>query len=68
LAGMELEWRLRRERVDLMNHRFWVSAALRRQFALQDAEHEVIYLVSRKSLQILPFSFERPSRLLARYI
>ncbi|WVR04021.1 hypothetical protein IAU60_001020 [Kwoniella sp. DSM 27419] len=25
LANMELEWRLRRERVDLMNHRFWAS-------------------------------------------
>ncbi|WVQ73831.1 hypothetical protein IAR50_003412 [Cryptococcus sp. DSM 104548] len=25
LDNMELEWRLRRERVDLMNHRFWAS-------------------------------------------
>ncbi|KAK8861365.1 hypothetical protein IAR55_002184 [Kwoniella newhampshirensis] len=25
LENMELEWRLRRERVDLMNHRFWVT-------------------------------------------
>ncbi|WVF66838.1 hypothetical protein IAT40_001580 [Kwoniella sp. CBS 6097] len=25
LENMELEWRLRRERVDLMNHRFWAT-------------------------------------------
>lgn len=25
LEMAELEWRLRRERVDMMNHRFWVS-------------------------------------------
>lgn len=26
LDNMELEWRLRRERVDLTNHRFWVRS------------------------------------------
>lgn len=25
LQELELEWRLMRERVDMMNHRFWVS-------------------------------------------
>ncbi|WWC68849.1 uncharacterized protein I206_102785 [Kwoniella pini CBS 10737] len=28
LENMELEWRLRRERVDLMNHRFWATTNL----------------------------------------
>jgi hypothetical protein len=28
LEEMELEWRLRRERVDAMNHRFWVRLPL----------------------------------------
>lgn len=27
LEDLELEWRLSRERVDMMNHRFWVSRA-----------------------------------------